>query len=332
MNWLRCLLALTLCTAGAFVSPGAGAATTCTASMSDLEFGLGNTSTAMIDYECVTTNAFISSRADVSMCFAIGAGSGAGSTVTQRRMNNQFNDTLSFTIHKSLANPADNWGNSRPTSLALNVSYTLSGSFFSSSGSVRGQVPVYGRIPAQSGLAAGDYSSSFINPRLEYRYSDSLFQQSPSTCDSGGQGGVSATFPFTARTSVPGSCSVIAASSMNFSPGGMPLSGTSTGNLTSNSSINLTCTNRTAWQVGLDDGMNPTGGTRRMCNPGGACVAYQLTRADGTTPWGDTLDVDTVKGRSGGAQQSLTVKGRVNDQPLTQAGRYSDTVKVILTY
>lgn len=330
MKWLRCVLVLVMGTAGLFASPGATAATTCTASMSDLEFGLANTTTAVIDWECVTTSALFSSRADVRMCFAIGAGSGSGSTVTQRRMNNTFNDTLDFTIHKSPANSSDNWGNSISTSYALNVSYALSGSFFSS-GSTRGKITVYGRIPAQSGLAAGAYTSSFVNPRLDYRYRDSVFHQDPSSCESGGQGG-NGTFPFTARATVAGSCSVIAASNMNFSPGGMPLSGTSTGNLTSSSTINLTCSNRTAWQVGLDDGLNPSGGIRQMCNPGGACLAYQLTRADGATAWGDDLDVNTVIGSSSGVPQSLTVNGRVNDQPLTQAGRYSDTVKVILTY
>lgn len=331
MKWLRCVLVLVLGTAGLFASPGANAATTCTASMSDLQFGLANTTTAVIDYECITTNAFISNRADVRMCLAIGAGSGGGSTVTQRRMNNTFNDTLDFTIHKSPANPSDNWGNSIPTSYALNVSYALSGSFFWSSGSTRGQVTVYGRIPTQSGLAAGSYTSSFVNPRLDYRYRDSAFQQDPSSCESGGQGG-NGTFPFTARATVAGSCSVIAASNMDFSPGGMPLSGTSTGNLSSSSTINLTCSNRTAWQVGLDDGLNASAGVRQMCNPGGACIAYQLNQADGATPWGDDLDVNTAIGISSGVQQSLTVNGRVNDQPLTQAGRYSDTVKVILTY
>ena len=69
-----------------------------------------------------------------------------------------------------------------------------------------------------------------------------------------------------------------------------------------------------------------------MCNPAGACIAYRLNRTSGTNPWGDDIDVNTVEGTSAGTSQSLTVHGRVDDQPLLQAGRYSDTVKVVLTY
>lgn len=331
MNWLRCVLVLLLGTAGVFGSLKASAATTCTATMTDLEFGLGNTTTAVIDYECTTTGARFSSRADASMCFAIDAGSGPGSTVTQRRMGNTFDDTLNFSIHKIPSNPADNWGNSRPTSYALNVNYGIG--FFSGRGDTQGKVTVHGTIPSRSGLAAGQYTSSFISPKVAYRYAYSTFLPfPPSSCESGGDGGGNNTFLFTARANVPGSCSVVGASDMDFTPGGAPLSGTSTGNLTTNSTINLTCSNRTAWQVGLDQGLNPGGGTRRMCNTGGACIDYQLNQPNGTTPWGDDLDVNTVPGTSAGSPQSLIVKGRVTDQPLTQAGRYSDTVKVILTY
>ena len=329
MNWLRCVLVLLLGTAGMFSSLEASAATTCTASMTDLEFGLGNTATATIEWECRTTGAFLTGNTNVSMCFGIGAGSGTGSTVTQRRMNNIHNDTLNFAIHKTLSNLADNWGNSRPTSYPLTISYGLT---WLGQGSDRGTVVVRGSIPSRNGLAPGQYTSSFIDSTLVYRYADAWFQSSPTNCQTGGNDGGNSTFQFTARANVPGSCSVVAASDMNFTPGGAPLSGNTTGNLTSNSTINLMCTNRTVWQVGLDNGLHPSGTTRQMCNPGGACLAYQLNKPNGTTPWGNLLDVNTVPGTSTGTPQSLTVKGVVTDQPLTQAGRYSDTVKVILTY
>src|SRR5690606_17838143 len=165
-----------------------------------------------------------------------------------------------------------------------------------------------------------------------YRYRDRLGGTDPATCLTGGDSGVGA-FNFVATATVRPSCSVVTASDMSFNPGGMPLSGTRTGNLASISTIDLTCTNRTSWQVGLDDGLHATaGGTRQMCNPDGACIAYRLNRTSGINPWGDDIDVNTVEGTSSGTSQSLTVHGRVDDQPLLQAGRYSDTVKVVLTY
>lgn len=332
MNWLRCVMVLLLGTAGLAGSPGLRAETTCSATMSNLEFGLGNTTTAVIDYQCTTRDAVFSNRADVSMCFAIGAGSSPGSTVTQRRMSNGFNDPLGFVIHKTASNPADNWGGSAPTHYVLDINYGLTG-FILYSGTTSGQIVVHGRIPSRNGVAPGDYSSRFNDTDFDYRYRDSWLGSNPSSCNSGGQGGGTGTFPFTARAKVPGSCSVVTASDMSFNPGGMPLTGTRTGNLVSTSTIDLTCTRRTTWQVGLDDGLHATPtGVRQMCNADGACIAYRLNKPDGNTPWGDDVDLNTVEGTSAGSRQSLTVHGRVADQPLQQAGRYSDTVKVVLTY
>lgn len=328
MNWLRCVFALLLGAIGVFSAPQARALTVCSVTSTPLDFNsatAGGTTIATLSYQCSTLS--FASHVAVGMCFAIGPGSPTPpSTIANRVMTNQAGDPLSFQIYKDPPR-SQIWGDSpaQPSYLAIEIDYPV-GLFGQSSG----QINIHGSVADLSQAAAGNYRNVFNDARLIYSYRESTNPNAP-RCDQG-NGGATEYFPFEALVTVPPKCSVVTASDMNFSPGGMPLSGTSTGDLTSTSTIDLTCTKRTAWQVGLDEGQNPNGGIRQMCNPGGACIAYQLNQPDGATPWGDDIDVDTVDGISAGTPQTLTVNGRVSDQPLTQAGRYSDTVKVILTY
>ncbi|GAB2620441.1 Csu type fimbrial protein [Novilysobacter erysipheiresistens] len=332
MNWLRYVFVLAL-SATTLASFPAAANTTCWVEATALNFNSANPSgatTATISYECLTFSQ-TGDEVAVAMCLAIGPGSPPG-TVLERQMSNAFADPLPFQIYKD---PSHNqvWGDSPapPSHLEHHVPpYTVTNFLGFGVGYTRGEVNVYGELSLLPDTAAGDYRSS-LNARMTYSYRESKNNPNAPKCDQGNNS-TTEVFQFEAIRTVRPSCTVVTASDMNFSPGGMPLSGTRTGDLTSTSTIDLTCTKRTAWQVGLDDGQNPVGGARQMCNSGGACIAYQLNQPDGATPWGDELDVDTVDGISVGTQQTLTVNGRVNDQPLTQAGRYSDTVKVILTY
>lgn len=312
-----------------FAPSRAMAATTCTATMTDLSFGQVNEqqvvpTTATIRYECDTT-ALLASRASVRICLGIGAGSGAGSTVNQRYMRNGQGDPLNFRITRDPTGSL-NWGNSAGTWHEVPLSYQLSG-FLVTTGHGEGQVTVYGQVPAQSGLAAGSYTSTFNDTQMVYRYHDGLFGGDPSSCTSGSDGGGFGTFPFTARATVPGSCTLEGATDLNFGS----LLSTSTGLIEKSSTINLSCTRRTAWQIGLDNGQHWNGSSRRMRN-GSAYVNYELYRSSGWDRWGNTLNLDTRTGTGTGFTEQVTVHGRITNQPLTQAGRYSDTIKVTVTY
>ncbi|MGY0798192.1 Csu type fimbrial protein [Lysobacter sp. A286] len=338
MNRLRFLIVLTLALSALVTPPAAHADATCRILESDLSFGTVEASAltdvrGSISYQCDVSGPGNSGKSvSLQACIGLGITTSGGGNVYDRRLagmgdaNGPNPDTLPFQLYTDVAR-SQAWGESStstpPYFVTAPVTVTPPGN---GSTSVTGIVYVYGRIPLSNTLVApGTYAGS-VSGNL---YFGSEHNGKIADCMSGG-----GSFPFflPVSASVPGHCSVVTASDMNFSPGGMPLSGTSTGLLTSSSTIDLTCTNRTAWQIGLDDGMKPSGGSRQMCNPGGACIAYQLTQPGGTVPWGDDLDTNTVDGLSSGDPQTLTVNGRVNDQPLTQAGRYTDTVKVILTY
>ncbi len=329
MNWLRCVLVLLLGAAGSFASPDVRANTSCEADMTDLDFGLvdptDRTTTATIDYRCDTKGGD-GAQTTVRMCFAIGAGIASGSTESDRRMTNLF-DSLPFGIYKD-ASHTESWGDDAapPRYLEHPISYSLNPA---GNGKASGRITVHGYIPDLWGAAAGLYGSYFGDTELTFRYNDDGNPANdPVSCDSGpGEAGSRDRFPFFVWADLPRRCDV-RATRMDF---GTIYNSASTGNLTSTSTISLECTNRMAWRVGLNNGLHFNGSSRQLCS-GSACVPYQLNRppGDGGGPWGNTSDADTVDGTSD--QEELTVNGVISDQPVPQAGIYSDTITVIVTY
>ena len=100
-------------------------------------------------------------------------------------------------------------------------------------------------------------------------------------------------------------------------------------------SISVSCTNGTAYSIGLDKGAG-TGAsiaTRVMMN-GASTLQYQIFRDSGRSQnWGNTVGTDTVSGTGTGFAQTLTAYGRITSgQPSARPGSYSDTVTVTITY
>lgn len=89
-----------------------------------------------------------------------------------------------------------------------------------------------------------------------------------------------------------------------------------------------------AWQFGLNNGVNATGGQRRMRQ--GTANQYindELYRDAGrTSRWGANLDTDTVKGTGTGSPQTINVFSRVAAGQIAAPGAYSDTITVTITY
>ena len=100
------------------------------------------------------------------------------------------------------------------------------------------------------------------------------------------------------------------------------------------STVNVTCTNSTPYNVGLDQGTatGATVTTRKMKN-GANLLNYSLFSNSGmTTNWGNTVGTDTVTGTGSGASQSLTVYGQVPAGQYVTPGSYSDTITATVTY
>ncbi len=139
-----------------------------------------------------------------------------------------------------------------------------------------------------------------------------------------------ATDSFDVRIRIVAECEIVSAEDLNFGDAGV-LSGTTV----ASSTISVTCTNSTPYQIGLNAGLGSgaTVSSRLMTGPGGATIGYGLFRDAGRSlNWGNTLTVDVAAGTGTGAAQDLTVYGQVLAQTTPAPGTYTDTVTVTVTY
>jgi spore coat protein U-like protein len=119
---------------------------------------------------------------------------------------------------------------------------------------------------------------------------------------------------------------VIAANPLSF--------GTNQGVLTSNVSVNttlsVTCSNTTPYNVGLNagTGTGSLGTTRFMSGTGAntATVAFNLFQASGSTLWGNTQGTNTLGGVGNGSAQTLTVYGQIPAQTTPMPDAYKSTI------
>lgn len=109
---------------------------------------------------------------------------------------------------------------------------------------------------------------------------------------------------------------------------------TSSANVDASTTVNVTCTQGTAYTLGLNAGTT-TGGTTtvRKLNSSGHTLNYALYQDSGrATNWGNTTGTDTVAGTAGTSAAAYTVYGRIPGSQNTTAGAYTDSVTVTVTY
>jgi len=103
------------------------------------------------------------------------------------------------------------------------------------------------------------------------------------------------------------------------------------------STITVTCTKGTDYDIGLDQGTasGATVTTRQMADTVSSdLLNYSLfSDASRTVNWGNTVGTDTVNvGSATGAAENHTVYGRIPTGQYVTAGSYSDTITVTVTY
>ncbi len=138
--------------------------------------------------------------------------------------------------------------------------------------------------------------------------------------------GTDANVTFFVNGHVPGTCTL--------STGNLAF-GTYTGAQSdATATVTVNCTNTAPYSVALGAGSNANGTTRRMTGPASQYLNYALYSDNGrSTTWGDGTSYGaTVTGTGSGANQSLTVYGRVTASQTPTPGSYSDTVVVTLQY
>src|SRR3954453_23380762 len=121
----------------------------------------------------------------------------------------------------------------------------------------------------------------------------------------------STTTTFAVQATITATCTINSASTLNFGTVGVLASNTD-----QSSTIQVTCTNTTPYNIGLDAGTG-SGATLagRKLTSGGATINYSLYTSNAySTVWGITPGTDTVAGTGNGASQSSTVFGRIPAQ------------------
>jgi spore coat protein U-like protein len=137
--------------------------------------------------------------------------------------------------------------------------------------------------------------------------------------------GTTATTTFSVTATVLANC-VVSASPLAFGNySSLQLDATTT--------VTVTCTSGTTYNVGLDAGVGSgaTVATRRMSGVG--TLNYTLySDSSRTTVFGNTVGTNTVAATGSGAAQPLTVYGRIPGGQYPAAGNYTDTITVTVTY
>jgi spore coat protein U-like protein len=139
----------------------------------------------------------------------------------------------------------------------------------------------------------------------------------------------STTSTFAVQVAITATCTINSASTLNFGTQGVLAT-----NVDQSSTIQVTCTNTTPYNIGLDvgTGSGATVAVRKLTS-GGATVNYSLYSDTGrTTVWGNTVSTDTVAGTGNGSGQNYTVYGRIPAQTTPAPGNYADTITVTVTY
>ncbi len=105
-------------------------------------------------------------------------------------------------------------------------------------------------------------------------------------------------------------------------------------NTTAQTTVAITCTNGTPYNVGLNagGGTGATVATRKMTS-GANTLNYTLFSDSGySTVWGNTIGTNTVTGTGNGLIQTINVYGSITALQAVPAGSYTDSITVALTY
>ena len=235
-----------------------------------------------------------------TVCFSIGDGVQGGGNANPRRMQNGAGNPLWFQLFQD-ATRTTVWGS---TFFGVNTPVMVNMTIPGRGNAHRFRNDVRTRAVRADHRGAGRLSGS-VHRRPHCIDGQRERPSPPGSCSTS----IVSSFPFTATANVVSQCAV-SATSLDFGTVGLLLANTD-----GTSTLSVQCANGIAYQVGLSNGLNASGTTRRMSGPGGL-VSYELYRnSTRTQRWGNTLNTDTVIGSGNGSSQSLTVYGACLRRP-----------------
>lgn len=295
----------------------------CNNSSLNIDLGAGSRSSntdsiANLNYSCQAN----AQPTYYTLCLFAGEGTPPATGLVPRRLTNYNNGYLNYNLYSNTARtniigPPPTGGGYPVYTWKILVPGAWQQPMFS--------IPIYTRLNSiPAGTDSGGYQAQLANNQIRYSWSNSGY---PSSCLSGNTGISNLYIGVTATASSGCSMTITSASNMDF---GTTTSLTNA--LNSSSAIQLECPSNTQWQLGLSNGVNAVGTTRRMRNQSNY-VTYELYQDTARTKrWGNTANSDTYTGTGGANTIVVPVYGRVPAQNNVPAGAYNDTITVTLSY
>jgi len=305
------------------------AGVTCTATITGINFGNvdpsllgpglfsgnGNSNlqtTGFLTYYCSNATSI---QKNVDVCISL-ANPGGGA---QRAMGSPGNGAISYQLYTD-ANNANTWGSKNASTWGSPYSTTVTVPATGTSAPTT--VPIYATIDSSQlwFTGSGNYSAN-------YGGGDVSIDTGPSGCATASGGGTIS--GFTVSAAMRPTCQVYT-DTLDF---GVATTGDPS-NATATTMITVACSRHTGYRVGLDNGKNYNGDTRRM--RGGPMhndyVPYGLYRdTNCTVPWGNTDGTDTVTGNT--SSQDFRVCGKIPPNlGMLPDGDYFDAVTVYVYY
>lgn len=253
----------------------------------------------------------------VTVCFNIG--NGQGPVMAGLRTMKKGTDTLNYQLYSN-ASRSQVWGSIASTNFPTPVRLDF---YLAKRKTYNQTLPIYARLfGAQTASPVGSYSDSYVSPVVQITGVLSTTSGGGDCSSIGTDAGAFSSFNVVAT--VQSNCSV-AATDLDFGS-----ASSLSAAVTTTSTIQVQCTNKVPYQVGLNNGTHAIGTTRYM-QSGANTIAYGLYQtAAHTLVWNNTTNLQSGTGT--GQAISHTVFGLINPQPLTKAGNYGDTVQVNVSY
>lgn len=302
----------------------------CSATVTNLNFGNINPITqtgpvdvtATVDYRCV--GLLIISPTRVWVCIEIGPSPGETSA-QQRFLTHALNlsEKRGFNIYKEAARQ-NIWGyqdESGATPMTIDHGRITLGLLTPVSGTVQ----IYGKLNAEPSFMLNETGTYNANMDVRVKMAAIEVLNLTSCADLGLTGNATL-----AATATLDKACTISATPLNF--GSHPSNFSSV--VQSTSTINTACSKGSNYQIGLNNGQNAIGATRRMKAADGSYISYELyNNSSYTQRWGSTkYTSEVVQGIATGQNQQATVYGQVQPQPGLKAATYEDTITVTVTY
>ena len=294
----------------------------CELSGPDLNFGSVSTTgkTSYINWQVTCHLSGIKQTVNVALCPYITAGS-LGNVNNRRWMINESTWPLSYLSYNLFYNPALTRKIDTKADIAsLKCSYETIGP---KDNNKTFNLPIYGFVYAAQNVTAGFFDNrGNTQIVLLYAFDD---EKKPTAEDVLANSRYPATNSFRVTSNFENSCNLISASDLNFGQ-----INDFSKVVTSSTRVTLSCPRNTNWKVGLDQGLNYDGTTRRMRN-GADYIGYELYQDAGyRQPWNTT---DASQGAGTNGTQIIQIYGKVPQSAVVvPPGEYQDTITITLTY